>query len=46
MYCSGCGTKVAQDARFCHACGKPLSDTTASGPTMPPEKVADLTVVV
>ncbi len=30
MYCSSCGTKNDDSARFCHACGKPLAAPSAT----------------
>src|SRR5262249_42604479 len=44
MYCSACGTKFGEDARFCYACGNPRPDTTATAPTMSPKRVLDLTL--
>ena len=30
-YCENCGRQCGDDERFCRACGRPLSDTAASG---------------
>lgn len=32
MFCTQCGTQLADTARYCTACGKPTS-SSASGPT-------------
>jgi hypothetical protein len=51
-YCT-CGTKLVEDARFCHRCGRPTSDVMAveEAPAAPPppqptlqEKIAQLPV--
>lgn len=35
MYCSNCGAKLNDGAKFCHACGKPISSVSAVE-TVPP----------
>lgn len=36
MFCSQCGTSVANDARFCHACGRPVPFITSESNSTPP----------
>ena len=31
MFCAKCGTKVADEQKFCPSCGSPLSNAAASG---------------
>jgi uncharacterized RDD family membrane protein YckC len=35
MYCSKCGTQVAEGAIFCSACGQPVAGPDAASPTTP-----------
>ena len=46
MFCPSCGTRGADDARFCSACGKPLplaSSSTASIVTVTPQTLPQAT---
>lgn len=36
MYCLKCGTQLADTAKFCHVCGTPTQQATASSPAQPP----------
>lgn len=35
LYCAGCGKALADDARFCSSCGRPVGNTAAPVPRPP-----------
>ena len=37
-YCSKCGAKLADDARFCQVCGTPVTSPVAAAPRTPPPR--------
>ena len=46
-YCSACGTKCADDAKFCSACGKALVAASAvEQPSQPTDNVAPVIQVI
>ena len=36
MFCSNCGTKLNEGAKFCHGCGSPVGATLVTAPSEPP----------
>jgi phage shock protein C len=39
MYCTQCGTQLADSARFCTACGKPQGQPGAAPAAAPPRRL-------